>query len=264
MFLFFQTKLGKKPLNGLSAHPNQEIRIPALPLSKAARMMEEKGLEAIHKELIFGSSANGLQILKVDSSQMLKNGQLSSHSGAGGKRVQSHGGRRLGGATSSSVLDAMKHVSADMLGPGLSELAQKLKRSNALQILPIKPQLGRDAALDYEMFQFKRMKMDPDAELVPRFNSDMLINPLNSGPYVAKKHTIYAAPIIDKVISKTHDIVKEMVGSKHSSKSSTNQKISSNQKQAKQPVATATIDATAKVNVKLIWKQYFYRPNLLK
>ncbi|CAL8114938.1 unnamed protein product [Orchesella dallaii] len=250
----------RKPLNGMSAHPNvdKDIRIPTVPLARAAKMLEEEGPEGVHKELIFGSNSNGLQILKVDSSQ-LKNGQISGHDGNSGvtcggsfvKRSYNQVGsnkRGTCGATGSAmnILDAKPH----MLGPGLSELAQKLKRSNALQILAIQPPhgSGRDVGLEYDLHQLKRMKMDPNMKQPARINSDLFIDPLNTGPYTSRKHTIYCAPMIDKVISKTHEVVKHVVGSTHSQKSTTGFKIPAiPPKPQKQPVVTSQIDAEAKV-----------------
>lgn len=245
-------------MNGLSAHSNvdRDIRIPSLPLSKASRMMEEKGLVDPHKELVFGSNANGLQILKVDSSQMLKNGQISGHGGnhGGVKRPYNQSSNRRIENRSGASSSAMAMFDGKQIPAELSELAQKLKRSNALQILAIRPQLGsgRDMGLDYDMFQLKKMKMDAEAEFSLRYNSDLFIHPLNTGPFTSRKHTIYAAPIIDKVVSKTHDIVKQFVGHSHSQKSSTNMEITPNQKPQKQPVVTATIDAAAKVIIDYI------------
>lgn len=235
-------------MNGLTHSGERDIRLSSLPLSKAAlaRMMEERGEG---KEVVLGNSANGLQILKVDSSQMPKNGQISGHSGGVKRPYNQTGSKRVVDSRGSNVMNMFdsKNINADMLGPGLSELAQKLKKSNALQILAIRPQIGRDSGVDYDLMQLKRMKMEVDAEQTLRITSDFFIDPLNTGPFTARKHTIFGAPIVDKVVSKTHDVVKQLVGQSFSQKTSTNNEISQIQKHQKQPVVTATIDASVKV-----------------
>lgn len=230
---------------------DRDIRIPSLPLAKGAAA---RGIEdGSHKEVVFGNNANGLQILKVDSSQMLRNGQISGHgvkrpyNQSGSKRVVD---TRTSASSSAMAMFDGKNINADMLGPGLSELAQKLKKSNALQILAIRPPVGaRDVGMDYDMLRLKRLKMDPEAEYaLQRFNADYLIHPLNSGPFTTRKHTIYDAPLVHKVVSKTHDVVKQFVGLSQSQKSSTNmEKVTKIAKPQKQPIVTATIDASAKV-----------------
>ena len=262
-------KPNRQRMNGLSgAHHGQlDSRLPqTLPLSRAARIMEERGLEALQRELLLSTNANGLQILKVDSSHhhglMPRNGQLSSSSGNSASRrhysqqqqqsrrvVDSRGGHSSG---SSSGLE---------FGPGLNELAQKLKRSNALQILAIQPPLGAGLGgagahgQELDMFQLKkRMKLDPEQQIISQLlgGSDLYIHPLNSGPFTSRKQTIYAAPIIDKVVSKTHEVVKQLVGANWSQKSSTNKRISQQmtEKPKKEPVTPANIDQDLRVSVK--------------